>query len=81
MPNYIDLAISNKTWHLLEPHLPGRSGGWGGIARNNRLFIHEVFWIMRALVHHGEICRLTMAVGAIRIVGLFAGETRASGKS
>ena len=39
--------ISDNVWHLLEPHLPGRSGGWGGIARDNRLFINAVFWIMR----------------------------------
>jgi transposase len=31
----------------LEPHLPGRQGSWGGIARDNRLFINAVFWIMR----------------------------------
>ena len=39
--------ISDNVWHLLEPHLPGRSGSWGGIARDNRLFINAVFWIMR----------------------------------
>ena len=39
--------LSDKVWGLLEPHLPGRSGGWGGIARDNRLFINAVFWIMR----------------------------------
>ena len=40
--------ISDKTWALLEPHLPGRKGAWGGIARNNRLFINAVLWMMRA---------------------------------
>ena len=39
--------ISDNVWNLLEPHLPGRSGSWGGIARDNRLFINAVFWIMR----------------------------------
>ena len=39
--------ISDNMWCLLEPHLPGRSGSWGGIARNNCLFINAVFWIMR----------------------------------
>ena len=39
--------ISDKTWGLLEPHLPGRSGAWGGIADDNRRFINAVFWIMR----------------------------------
>jgi transposase len=39
--------ISDKTWALLEPHLPGRKGVWGGIAKDNRLFINAVFWIIR----------------------------------
>ncbi len=39
--------ISDKVWHLLEPHLPGREGVWGGKAKNNRLFINAVFWILR----------------------------------
>ena len=40
--------ISDKTWQLLEPHLPGRAGNWGGVARDNRLFINAVFWILRS---------------------------------
>ena len=39
--------ISDRTWSLLEPHLPGRKGSWGGLAKDNRLFINAVFWIMR----------------------------------
>ncbi len=39
--------ISDHAYSLLEPHLPGRAGGWGGVARNNRLFINDVFWILR----------------------------------
>lgn len=39
--------ISDETWALLEPHLPGREGVWGGIAKDNRLFINAVFWILR----------------------------------
>ncbi len=39
--------ISEHAWSLLELHLPGRAGGWGGVARNNRLFINAVFWILR----------------------------------
>ncbi|MEK6735097.1 MAG: IS5/IS1182 family transposase, partial [Pseudomonadota bacterium] len=23
--------ISDKVWGLLEPHLPGREGSWGGL--------------------------------------------------
>ena len=39
--------ISDHAWELLEPLLPGRVGSWGGIARDNRLFINAVFWIFR----------------------------------
>ena len=39
--------ISDCVWSLLEPHLPGREGTWGGKARDNRLFINAVFWILR----------------------------------
>lgn len=39
--------LSDKTWELLEPHLPGRKGSWGGIAKDNRRFINAVFWILR----------------------------------
>ena len=39
--------ISDHVWELLEPLLPGRPGSWGRVARNNRLFINAVFWILR----------------------------------
>jgi len=39
--------VSDKVWKLLEPYLPGQKGAWGGIARDNRLFINAVFWIFR----------------------------------
>ena len=32
MPAHRRHDISDKIWGLLEPHLPGRKGGWGGIA-------------------------------------------------
>jgi transposase len=34
-------------WALLEPHLPGRAGCWGGVAHDNRRFINAVLWILR----------------------------------
>ena len=40
--------ISDATWNLLEPRLPGQTGSWGGIAKDNRLFINAVFWILRS---------------------------------
>ena len=39
--------ISDRTWGLLGPHLPGSSGSVGRPASDNRLFINAVFWIMR----------------------------------
>ncbi|WP_291302270.1 IS5 family transposase [Desulfovibrio sp. MES5] len=39
--------LSDEAWALLEPHLSGQSGQWGGIAKDNRLFINAVFWILR----------------------------------
>jgi transposase len=35
--------LSDEAWSLLEPHLPGREGGWGSVAKDNRLFINAVF--------------------------------------
>ncbi len=39
--------ISDRVWSLLEPHLPGRHGVWGGVTKDNRQFINTVFWILR----------------------------------
>lgn len=39
--------ISDAVWSLLEPHLPGQRGQWGGIAQDNRRFINGVFWVLR----------------------------------
>ncbi len=44
---YLRHDISDHVWSLLEPHLPGRRGVWGGIANDNRRFINAVFWILR----------------------------------
>ena len=46
-PAYRRHDIDDRTWELLEPHLPGRKGAWGGIANDNRTFINAVFWILR----------------------------------
>ena len=40
--------LSDHAWSLLEPHLPGQAGQWGGIARDNRRFLNAVFWILRS---------------------------------
>ena len=40
--------LSDHAWSLLEPHLLGQAGQWGGIARDNRRFLNAVFWILRS---------------------------------
>jgi len=39
--------LSDESWKLLELNLPGRKGVWGGVAKDNRLFINAVLWILR----------------------------------
>ena len=39
--------ISDEVWTVLEPHLPGREGLWGGIAKDHRVFLNAVFWMLR----------------------------------
>ena len=39
--------ISDRVWNKIEPHLPGRKGGWGRSGEDNRSFINGVLWIMR----------------------------------
>jgi transposase len=39
--------LSDRQWALIEPHLPGRAGQWGGVAYNNRRFVDAVFWVLR----------------------------------
>ena len=39
--------ISDHAWSLLAPLLLGRRGTWGGRAKDNRLFVNAIFWILR----------------------------------
>ena len=39
--------ITDKAWELIEPHTIGNKGTWGGNAKDTRLFINAVFWILR----------------------------------
>ncbi len=39
--------ISDRVWNLPEAHLPGRKGAWGGVAKDNRLFVNAVFQVLR----------------------------------
>jgi putative transposase len=40
-------AISDHAWERLAPMLPGRAGTSGRNARDNRLFLDAVVWILR----------------------------------
>jgi putative transposase len=43
-------VLTDAQWRKIEPLLPGRAGSWGRRARNNRLFVEAVFWILRTNV-------------------------------
>jgi len=40
--------ISDRAWAVIAPHLPGKKGDWGGVAKDNRQFIDAVVWILRS---------------------------------
>lgn len=72
--------ISDRVWALLEPHLPGREGAWGGVAKDNRLFINAVSGFCER-VRRGAICRPIWAGGATRTAVLSGGGILGLGKS
>ena len=39
--------ISDRAWEIIAPHLPGKKGDWGRVAKDNRQFINAVVWILR----------------------------------
>ena len=39
--------LTDEQWKILAPILPGQKGQWGGIAKDNRLFMNAVLWILR----------------------------------
>jgi transposase len=41
-------GISGRARESLSPHLPGKKGGWGGIAGDNRLFVNAATRVLRA---------------------------------
>ena len=71
--------ISNHAWSLLEPHLPDRVGDWGGVARNNRLFINAAFWILRTCAPWRDLPS-SYGVGKTPIAAFVAGGIKGSGK-
>jgi transposase len=39
--------ISDENWIRIEHLLPGRPGGHGGVAKNNRLFINAIYYLSK----------------------------------
>ena len=39
--------LTEEQWSLLAPILPGQRGRWGGIAKDNQLFMNAILWILR----------------------------------
>ena len=39
--------ITDRAWEIIAPHLSGKKGDWGGVAKDNRRFINAVVWILR----------------------------------
>ena len=40
-------VISDRTWFLIEPLLPGKASDCGVTAKDNRLFLEAVLWRVR----------------------------------
>ena len=67
--------ISDKVFQLLEPLLPGPKDVWGRIAKNNRPFITELFWIFSTGAAWPDLAE-RYGDGAIPSVDLLGGEIR-----
>lgn len=39
--------ITDRAWGIIAPHLPGKKGDWGGVAKDNRQFINAIVWVLR----------------------------------
>lgn len=42
--------LTEEQFQKLEPHLPGRRGGHGGVARDNRLFLNAVYYVAKTAI-------------------------------
>ena len=74
--------LSDQTWALLEPHLPGWAGQVLGAVRRGTIDnLSTRFCGFCARVRLGEICRQTMAAGATRTAVLSVGETKGFGRA
>lgn len=43
--------LSDRSWGLVAPHLPGKASDPGRSGRDNRLFVEAIFWLARSGAH------------------------------
>ncbi len=41
------MVLTDRQWALMEPHLPGKASDSGVTAKDNRLFVEAVLWMVR----------------------------------
>lgn len=42
--------LTPEQFQKLEPHLPGRRGGHGGVARDNQMFLNAVYYVAKTAI-------------------------------
>lgn len=42
-----EFRLTDRQWLAIEPHLPGKAGDPGATARDNRLFVEAVLWMVQ----------------------------------
>ena len=47
--------LKDEQWERIKDFLPGRAGQVGVTARDNRLFINGVLWVLRSGAHWRDI--------------------------
>ena len=67
--------LTDEQRKILEPILSGQGGQWVGVAKDNRLFMNGVLWILRT----GAPWRDLPREFGVYISDFVDGETRASG--
>ncbi len=64
--------ISDRTWCLIEPLLPGKASDSSVTAEDNRLFLEAVLCAC-GLVRRGATCPLALAIGTVSSDGFATG--------
>ena len=51
----IRTILNEEQWERIAPELPGKDGDSGATARDNRLFVNGVLWVLRSGAHWQDI--------------------------